>query len=243
MLDVKARSRTSNAAIDRLGEKIAFELVTGDDLRDLDAWRRTFTSAYEEVVRLTRDMLKLAPTGRPAKSTPSIIDKLRRESIRLSQMQDIAGCRVVVSDSLEQDAIVLRLNGVVADATVVDRRKVPSYGYRAVHVIAKLHGRQVEIQVRTALQHSWAELSEKLSDRLGPSLKYGEGDPSITGLLGSWSDQIGEIEELEWSIANNAQDFLSETNAADAMGDLSARLVSVRRDLRQTLEDLTAKLA
>jgi ppGpp synthetase/RelA/SpoT-type nucleotidyltranferase len=35
---------------------------------------------------------------------------------------------------------------------VMDRRKNPSYGYRAVHVIVMTQGASVEIQVRTALK-------------------------------------------------------------------------------------------
>ncbi|MBI3306876.1 MAG: hypothetical protein HYZ84_03615 [Candidatus Omnitrophica bacterium] len=49
--------------------------------------------------------MKLQPTGRPAKSTTSIVDKLHRESIRLSQLQDIAGCRIVVKDIQEQNSV------------------------------------------------------------------------------------------------------------------------------------------
>ncbi|MDE2181227.1 MAG: hypothetical protein KGJ40_10350, partial [candidate division NC10 bacterium] len=67
--------------------------LTESDLRILDEYRRSFEGAYETVVRTLRDELHLEPTGRPAKSTSSLIEKLRRESIRLSQVQDIAGCR------------------------------------------------------------------------------------------------------------------------------------------------------
>ena len=234
---------TSNAAIDRLGKRIAFEQLTAADLQELDAYRRTFTAAYEEVVRVIRETLGLAPTGRPAKSTPSIIDKLRRESIRLTQMQDIAGCRVVIGDSLEQDRVVSAMERVFSEVNLVDRRTTPSHGYRAKHAIVTWKGRQVEVQIRTALQHSWAELSEKLSDRFGQSIKYGDGDESIMSLLRTWSDQIAEIEGLEWSIESNRYYHTSAAEAADSSSDLSARLASVRRNLRQTLEDLTARLS
>lgn len=43
------------------------------------------------VVGQIRDRLKLEPTGRPLKTTQAIVEKLRREKTRLSQMQDIAG--------------------------------------------------------------------------------------------------------------------------------------------------------
>jgi ppGpp synthetase/RelA/SpoT-type nucleotidyltranferase len=58
---------------------------------------------------------------------------------------------------------------------IVDRRLSPSAGYRAVHVIVFIEGIPVEIQVRTRLQHMWAEATERLADRWGRGLRYGQG--------------------------------------------------------------------
>jgi putative GTP pyrophosphokinase len=118
-----------------------------------------------------REQLALEPTGRRAKSTAAIVDKLRRESIRLSQIQDVAGCRLVVSDVVEQDSVVASFRLSFNDIDVVDRRERPSHGYRAVHIIVRVRNKAVEVQVRTLLQHLWAELSEKLADVSDASLK------------------------------------------------------------------------
>src|SRR5262245_27069137 len=88
----------SKTRIDRLGDRLKQGAPDEDDLRLLDEYRRSFGDAYQEVVGTVREHMKLEPTGRPAKSTGSIIDKLRRETMRLTQMQDIAGCRVVVAN-------------------------------------------------------------------------------------------------------------------------------------------------
>ncbi len=125
------------------------------DLRQLDEYRRCFGDAYQEVVQRLRHLGEL-PTGRPAKSTPSIVEKLRRESILLSQMQDIAGCMVVVDDTRAQRALVSKILREFSDATTVDRTEDPSHGYRAFHIIVRVHGSPIEIQVRTSLQHLWA---------------------------------------------------------------------------------------
>jgi putative GTP pyrophosphokinase len=130
-------------------------------------------------VTTIRRELKLEPTGRPAKSTTSVVDKLRRESIRLSQMQDIAGCRLIVQNVIEQNRIVRKLRRRFQAATVIDRRKKPSHGYRAVHVIVTVSGKAIEIQVRSRLQHLWAEVSERLSDSVGAGLKYGGGPTKV----------------------------------------------------------------
>src|SRR2546422_4790511 len=75
----------SKTQVDRLGDRLRKGGISETDLRLLDSYRRSFAEAYECVVRRIRDQLKLEPTGRPAKSTTSIVDKLQRESVRLSQ--------------------------------------------------------------------------------------------------------------------------------------------------------------
>src|SRR5262249_50146389 len=148
--------------IDRLGNRLRQGNVSEADLRLLDSYRRSFAPVYEHVIATIREAVHYPPTGRPAKSTTSIVEKLLRESIRLTQMQDIAGCRLVVPHIGTQNRIVKLLVKELS-AEVSDRRKHPSHGYRAVHLIAKADDKQIEVQVRTRLQHLWAEFSEKLS--------------------------------------------------------------------------------
>ena len=183
--------------VDRLGDRLRKGNVSEEDLRLLDDFRRSFSPAYESVVATIRDDLGLLPTGRPAKSTASVVEKLRRESMRLTQMQDIAGCRLIVTDLTMQDSVVGSLLGCLEESVVVDRRMKPSHGYRAVHVVAYVGGQAVEIQIRTELQHLWAEFSEKLSDVLDPGLKYGHGDASIRTTLLKASEFVRKLEQAE----------------------------------------------
>lgn len=175
----------------------------------LDQYRRSYSEAYEAVVEKIRKDLSLSPTGRPAKSTTSITEKLRRESIRLSQIQDIAGCRIIVADIASQETVVKSLSELFEDAAVIDRRKQPSHGYRAVHIVVRYKEKLIEIQVRTELQQLWAEFSEKLSDIEGPEIKYGGGDEKSRELLETVSDLViriesGETEDQlkEWASVN-----------------------------------------
>ena len=156
----------SKTQSDKLGERLKSGAYRDDDLRELDAYRQTFVGAYTLVLGTIRSELALEPTGRPAKSTTAIVGKLQRETTRLSQMQDIAGCRVVVPTFEAQTETVQRLSSIFPTAEFVDRRLIPSFGYRAVHVIVSHDNALVEIQVRTRRQHQWAELSEKLSDAI-----------------------------------------------------------------------------
>lgn len=177
---------------------------TESDLRLLDDYRWSFGEAYEAVVRTIRRGGEF-PTGRLAKSTLSIVEKLRRESIRLSQMQDIAGCRVVVTNVVQQDRFVATLKTEFSGASVIDRRDKPSYGYRAVHVIAEISGKPIEIQVRSSLQHLWAELSEKSSDVLDPTIKYGGGPDRWRNILIASSKAVAAYEKFEKSHFNQME--------------------------------------
>src|SRR2546423_10604304 len=123
--------RFTKSQIDRLGDRLRKGNTSEEDLRLLDSYRRSFGDGYEDVVSHIRNQLNLEPTGRPAKSTTSIIDKLQRESIRLSQMQDIAGCRVTVDDISAQDEAVAQLNNLFHKLTVVDRRDRPRLSRRS----------------------------------------------------------------------------------------------------------------
>lgn len=194
-------SLPSKTKLDQLGERLRRREVTNDDFRLLDEFRRSFTPGYEEVLAVIRSNLNLEPTGRPAKSTSSIIEKLQRETIRLTQIQDIAGCRLVVSDAPAQEKTVADLLRALTQVSVVDRRTQSSHGYRAVHLIAiAADGKPIEIQVRTVLQHLWAELSEKLADVFEPAVKYGGGPEELRTFLALSSDMAKDLEDLELTL-------------------------------------------
>lgn len=195
----------SKTQVDRLGDRLKCGAHTESDLRLLEDYRRSFGEAYGTVIRAVRERGEF-PTGRLAKSTRSIVEKLRRESIRLSQMQDIAGCRVVVVNVEQQDQFVASLKTDFPEASVIDRRAKPSYGYRAVHIISEISGKPIEIQVRTSLQHLWADLSEKSSDIIDPTIKYGGGPDEGRSLLATCSEAVANYERREKECAEIAVD-------------------------------------
>ncbi len=151
-----------------------------DDLKSLQELLLAFDEPLAIAVDLVRDQLGYEPTSR-IKTTGTILDKLHRQggSI-LKAMQDLAGMRIVSDcNRHEQDRIANKLMRLFAEfgpplPKLVDRRTHPSHGYRAVHIIVYVDGAPVEIQVRTKLQHEWADLFEKLADRVGRGIRYGE---------------------------------------------------------------------
>jgi len=234
-------TKFSKTQIDRLGDRLRKGNLSDADLRLLDDYRRSFGEAYEIVVRSIREQLKLEPTGRPAKSTSSIIEKLQRESIRLSQVQDIAGCRIVVSDVKEQDRIVGLLLNVFPRASIVDRRVHTSFGYRAVHVIPKISGKMIEIQVRSSLQHLWAELSERISDVLDPAIKYGGGDDEIQKILMADSELVSAIERIEMEIPSFPENLSKIPELQQQMTDMRKKMINCLHGMISGVERLKEK--
>ena len=100
-------------------------------------------------------------------------------------------------------------------ASVVDRRNDPRYGYRAIHIIVKILGQSIEVQVRTELQHKWAELSEKLSDKIDPAIKYGGGDKIVKKLLLDLSDLVKNYEDFEKNFPGSIDNDRNSKKAAD----------------------------
>ena len=167
----------SRTQVDKLGERLRkADVPSDDDLRLLDDFRQGYRGAKDGVGATVAEIVGMVP-GERLKTTNSIVDKLRRETVRLSQIQDIAGLRVVRDMSRnEQDFLVQRITARISGAKVFDRRAAPSHGYRAVHVIVQVDDCLVEVQVRTALQHGWALLIERFASAWGQQVKYG-GEP------------------------------------------------------------------
>lgn len=240
------KNALSKTQFDLLGNRLKGGSHTENDLRLLDIYRRTFRAAYEAVVRTLRQRGEVL-TGRLAKSTKSIAEKLRRESIRLSQMQDIAGCRIVVGNIVEQEKLLASLKTDFPLATLIDRRAHPSHGYRAVHVIAEIFGKPIEIQVRSSLQHLWAEVSEKSSDVLDPMIKYGGGRDSWRVFLTKSSQSVAAYEEFEKKtavkvalkeVADMAYEKFENADAELRKHHLSDQEM---QEMQKKLEDLTRK--
>lgn len=155
---------------------------------ELQSWLAGYESDYYIAQRLKRK--------------PQIIRKLKRLSVRLTQLQDIGGARIIV----EKDTDVDRLLGFIQErvkaqsSLTIDR--VTDYrekgrditGYRALHVLLSRGGNKIELQIRSRIQHYWAESIERTSVIYGYHLKESEGDLAVIGYFQKLSDVFYEIE-------------------------------------------------
>jgi ppGpp synthetase/RelA/SpoT-type nucleotidyltranferase len=224
----------THSQLDKLGERLKTSGLDADKLTTLARFRNGFIESTNTVARRVATELMKKPykahiTQRPAKSTGSIVAKLLREHIRLSQMQDIGGARIVVSKVSVQDRAVEILQKCYPGARIVDRRLHPQHGYRAVHVIVDCGGLFVEVQVRTHLQNLWAQYSEKLSDESGTDLKYGLGPPEVLQQLAYLSEQIAALEGLERALDVQRKEVINdvhERRRTKTMDDDDVRLLA-----------------
>ena len=190
-------ARLTGGAIDRLGERLrASSDVSDEDLALLQQLRREFDDALARARELVVERLPGSnPTSR-LKTVQTLVGKLaREESMSLSRMQDIAGLRIVRDMSLtEQDQLAAQMMELFPGSRLVDRRAKPSFGYRAVHVVIKVDGRLVEIQLRTGMQDRWAQIVERMADHWGRNIRYGADPDDATSAVGRYSR--AEVVEL-----------------------------------------------
>jgi hypothetical protein len=113
-------------------------------------------------------------TAQRLKRMDSIASKLRRRdslpSMNLWTMQDIGGCRAVIPNVVGVRAV----ESLYSTGSFIPHRKKDyisspqSSGYRGVHLVVKYQGHesseydgmQIEVQLRSRLQHIWATAVE-----------------------------------------------------------------------------------
>jgi len=194
----------TKSQINKLGEKLRRQpTIDAAGLEQLQALRSLYDAPMAQAQALLRERLGLDATSR-LKTVNTILEKLCREKMRLAEMQDIAGLRIVENIGLgPQTQMVERIAGLFPGARIVDRRERPNRGYRAVHVIPEVDGYFIEIQVRTPLQDLWAQSMERLADEAGREVRYGavpEGWADAIESLLSLSETMRQFEEYMESI-------------------------------------------
>lgn len=123
------------------------------------------------------------------KRARSIVSKLSREpSMRLTQMQDVGGCRAVftaVDDVYALKNSYLNSRGQFEVVHIDDYIRSPKKsGYRSLHLVLKYKSKKypqydnilIEVQARTLTQHAWATAVETVGAVLGQALKSSEGE-------------------------------------------------------------------
>ena len=191
--------------IDALGER----LRQGWSATDREAYRDYQGQLDALRENLESELHLLAPDAEIASRTKrfeTVAAKLqRRPDLSLSQVTDLAGCRIIASGRAEQQAVVARLLATYDVQQVDDKSDSPKFGYRAVHFDIRYRGQLMEIQVQTRNQFRWQQVSEQAAG-YDISIKYGGGHPAV-------NDALLELSELAWRCDLDGVD-LSESAVA-----------------------------
>lgn len=187
-----AERRYTAGQIDRAGKVLSSPTSTKHEADEaiavMDSWRIAHNRPLE-IARATLEFRARSVNPNPTigtrlKREESIREKLVREpTMKLSKMQDIGGCRVILRDIKEVDNLVaLYANDDHISVTDYVENPGPRVsGYRGKHIIWRFEGEgeddagykpmRIEIQVRTELQHSWATAVEVCSTFTAQNLK------------------------------------------------------------------------
>ena len=164
-----------------------------ESLEALNNWRSFHRFPLNTItVDLRLKVQRIQPNAsspvRRLKRARSIISKISKESMRLTQMQDIGGCRAVLPDirSVYQIRDLYSTGKSAHKIVAIDDyiEKPKASGYRSLHLVFKFksHGYPqynnllVEVQLRTVTQHAWATAVETVGALSGQALKSSEGE-------------------------------------------------------------------
>ena len=170
--------------------------------------------------------------------------------MNLARMQDLGGCRAVVSSVAKVHEVVRLYEASRVKHTLVgkdDYIAAPqTSGYRGVHLIYKYfsdrsstyNGLQIEIQLRSPLQHAWATAVETVGTFLKQALKASQGHAEwlrFFSLMGS-ALAFRERTTVVPGTPTNRGELIEELREASASLDVERRLQTYGEAL-QTLED------
>lgn len=194
----------SKGEVDRAGELAYSEKPTSQEYRNavivINAWRISHAYPMHTFnVTLRRKAYaidKTAIVARRLKRLPTILDKIgsRQSSMRLSRMQDIGGVRAIVSNVEQVYALCAQYT---QKGRFPHKLKTPYHdyinrpktsGYRGIHLVFEFNNSQgrsknardydglnIELQLRTKLQHAWATAVEAVGVVRHESLKSSIG--------------------------------------------------------------------
>lgn len=206
------RPQYSRNAVNRAGSQAANDDFVSDSDRDrafaiIGNWRSAHAYPLQALkmtlLKRARRCDSAALIAQRLKRLSSIEAKLRRfERMKLSQMQDIGGCRAVVSDIAQLRSLVALYQSDISKRPLELPLRAPERsqacevypyvlhpkadGYRGVHFVYKYHTREdselavfaglrIEIQLRSRVQHAWATALETVDTFTNQALKTGFG--------------------------------------------------------------------
>jgi ppGpp synthetase/RelA/SpoT-type nucleotidyltranferase len=200
----------SKSSVDRAGETLRQRHSDEAALDILAACRNkhiyVLNLAFKLLKRQTDKVGNHAIYGQRLKRVSSILHKLARlPNAKLSRLQDIGGCRVILSDYEKLRALYAGLKK--SKLILPNYKDYITYpkndGYRSIHLIYQCGSRdieyaglKIEFQLRTKLQHAWATAVEIIDSFEGEQLKLGKGSEKWQRFFYLVADEFARLENL-----------------------------------------------
>lgn len=250
----------SKTAVKRAGRLIGEGTASEAEITEATAIVSNFRSAHaypllSVTVHATTRARTINPdavVARRLKRLPTIIDKLNRHpNMNVATMQDLGGCRVVLKSTEEVLALVEDLktrnrarNDIIRSYDYLrggkdDHQSGPkSSGYRGHHLVYRYQaskeefvGLQIEVQIRTELQHAWATAVETMDLFSQSEIKYGRADADLQRFF-----------TVASSLMALQEGMTPVPGAEDEAASLARELAHLNSDLRvvERLSDYTA---
>jgi ppGpp synthetase/RelA/SpoT-type nucleotidyltranferase len=240
----QAELKYSRTLVNRAGDTLSgrnTSIATMQAWEILNYWRGIHHTPLhyisKNLARHAKNIDKQAFVARRLKRAPSIFSKLSREpKSTLRMMQDIGGCRAIVSD-LDQVLKLMESFKKSHQHHILERTKdyiknPKDSGYRGIHLIYKFqsndpknilfNGLRVEVQLRSRLQHSWATAVEIVSVLTKQSLKASQGKAEWLDFFKFVSEAIEKIEKKEEIPQELIRQISKHTKKLDVVKKLEA---------------------
>lgn len=237
--------------IRRAGECLIAELKDLDRFISaydvLDNWRVSHTYPIQSMLRYFRTKAfgidNKAIVARRLKRTPSIIAKLKREGgMKLDRMEDIGGVRIIVNSLQRVKEVSASIrNGGTRNVLRRERDYINSpkdSGYRGIHLIYQYVGAKsqefpfhnVELQIRTKIQHAWATTVEVVGTFTSQGLKASKGSSEwleffrLAGAVFA-AVELGELTSNDFSARD---ELIRQADSLGVLSKLQAYAVTIR---------------
>lgn len=163
------------------------------------------------------------------KTEESLAGKLERKGEKYHQLSDITdliGLRIVTfyTDDVDKVAAIISQLFDIDWSNSVDKRKLHdlnSFGYNSLHYICNLHEGSFpfEIQIRTALQHTWSAIEHDIGYKGAVKLppQYRRQFSRLAGMLELADDEFSRLRTTMTEYRRQIQTLVKSGNLSDVV--------------------------
>ncbi|QBQ54049.1 RelA/SpoT domain-containing protein [Nitrosococcus wardiae] len=212
----------------------------------LSYWRFQHEYPLEKALSILKEEAgnrdKAAIFAKRLKRYVSIVAKLRRfPKMKLKNMQDIGGCRAIVSNTKKLYQIVRELRRRPEFRNQLGKIRYKDYikkpkddGYRGYHLIGSFEDQRgdhklIEIQLRTTIQHDWATALEIVDLFTGQALKSSQGEQDWKDFFKLVSEHFALMDEIHLF---NTKKYEEQLNAYKSKIEKKTKFAETRFEIQ-----------